>query len=88
VLVTNRLRLHRPVGVHKTGVDIDIFADARLILATPASGCLAAGFVKGAGKMMDGFKADLGGYLLEGVVRILDELLSLLNPILKQIATR
>ena len=88
MLVTNRLRLHRPVGVHKTRVDIDVFADARLIFAAPASGGLAAGFVKGAGKMMDSFKADLCGYLLKGVVRILNELLGLLNPILQQIAAR
>ena len=86
MLVTNGVRLHRPVGVHKTRIDIDVFADARLIFATPTSGGLAAGFVKGTGKMMDGLKADLGGYFLEGVVRILNELLGLLNTILKQIA--
>ena len=83
-----RTSLHGPVGVHETGIDIDIFTDARLIFPTPASRCLAAGFVKCAGEMMNRLKADLGGYFLEWVVRILNKFLGLLNTVLQQIAAR
>ena len=84
----NGVLLHGPVGVHKTGIDIDIFTDARLIFPAPASRCLAAGLVKCAREMVNRLKADLGRDFLEWVVRILNKFLGLLNTVLQQIAAR